>query len=312
MSEHAPADTRVVPAPAPRSEFGRPACLVHIYPPGPDAGRRYPLSAAALVIGRSEERDLRIDDPSVSRKHARICAAPGGGHAVEDLGSTNGTHVNHEPVRGGHPLRDGDYLRVGNRLYRYLAGGNVEAEYHEEIYRLAILDGLTGLPNRRAFNEFLEREVARSARHDRPLSVALFDVDRFKAVNDTRGHLCGDAVLRAVAGALQGLARAEDLCARYGGEEFALVLVEADHDAAVGAAERARAAVEQLRIAFEGAELSVTVSAGVATTCGDAAATPAGLLWAADGRLYEAKRDGRNRVVGVGDTTTVSIRTTLG
>jgi diguanylate cyclase (GGDEF)-like protein len=191
-------------------------------------------------------------------------------------------------------------VRVGNRLFRYLAGGNVEAEYHEEVYRLAIQDALTGLPNRRALDEFLGREAVRAERHARPLSVVLLDVDRFKAVNDAHGHLAGDAVLRGVAAALAGLTRAEDLCARYGGEEFALVLVEAGHADALAVAERARAAVAARRVRFDGSELAVTVSAGVAT-CGGAAATAAELLSAADGRLYAAKRGGRDRVVGEAD-----------
>ncbi len=308
MSEAAPTDTRVVAIPPPRQVANLPACLVHIYPPGSDAGRRYPLSTQVLSIGRSEDRELRIDDPSVSRKHARICPAEGGGHAIEDLGSTNGTSVNDERVASARHLKDGDYLRVGNRLYRYLAGGNIEAEYHDEIYRLTIVDGLTGLANRRALNEFLDREVSRSARHDRPLSVVLFDLDRFKNVNDQHGHLCGDVVLRAIAESLRGFARAEDLCARYGGEEFALVLVECDPYTAMETAERARRVVEQQMIHFEQTEITVTVSAGVATTRGDLGITPSGLLFAADGRLYEAKHDGRNRVVGEDGTSTVCIR----
>jgi two-component system, cell cycle response regulator len=298
MTAPDPIDTSLATPVAHRSASGLSACLVHIYPPGPDAGCRYPLAERPLLIGRADDRDVRIEDPSVSRRHARIAPAADGGHAVEDLGSTNGTQVNNEPVGEPRTLRDGDYVRVGNRLYRYLAGGNLEAEYHEEIYRLAVRDGLTGLPNRRALDEFLAREAARAHRHARPLSVVLFDVDRFKSVNDTRGHLCGDVVLREVGAILAAAARAEDQCARYGGEEFALVMVEADHAGALAAAERVRAAVEGHRFQFEGQELAVTISAGVATTCGGAPVRPIELLNAADGRLYAAKREGRNRVVG--------------
>jgi two-component system, cell cycle response regulator len=297
MTSPDPTDTSLATPIAPRTASGLSACLVHIYPPGSDAGRRYPLADRPILIGRADDRDVRIDDPSVSRRHARVAPADGG-HAVEDLGSTNGTQVNNEPVGEPRPLRDGDYLRVGNRLYRYLAGGNLEAEYHEEIYRLAVRDGLTGLPNRRALDEFLAREAARAHRHARPLSVVLFDVDRFKAVNDTYGHLCGDVVLREVGELLAAAARAEDLSARYGGEEFALVLVEADHAGALAVAERVRAAVEGHQFRFEGQNLAVTISAGVATTCGGAPVRPVELLNAADGRLYVAKREGRNRVVG--------------
>src|SRR5262245_20298571 len=113
------------------------ACLVHIYPSGPSMGRRYPLSATlSAVIGRGSDCAIHADENSVSRKHARVDPTPEGYLAV-DLGSTNGTFVNDKPIDRQF-LKDGDYLRVGNCIYRFLAGGNVEAEYHEEIYRLAI------------------------------------------------------------------------------------------------------------------------------------------------------------------------------
>src|SRR2546421_13129235 len=116
-----------------------------------------------------------------------------------------------------YKLKDGDYLRVGNWIFRYLTGGNVEAEYHEEIYRLAIIDALTGIHNKRYLSEFLDREVARSIRHGRPLAVVLFDIDHFKTINDTMGHLGGDFLLRELVARLKGKVRREDLFARYGG-----------------------------------------------------------------------------------------------
>ena len=184
-----PGDTRLsLRKAAPSGPTERPACLVHIYPTGPRLGSRHFLDFRPAQIGRAEDCDLRLDDDSVSRRHARIEFADGS-HVVADLGSTNGTRVNDHPAGNARALRDGDYLRVGGVIYRYLAGGNVEAEYHEEIYRLTIQDALTRLPNRRALDEFLGREAARAARHARPLSVLLLDLDRFKAVNDAHGHL---------------------------------------------------------------------------------------------------------------------------
>ncbi len=234
--ERTTADT-LFAQPRPPSGVCREACLVHIYPSGPSMGRRYPLSTTTgVVIGRGSDCTIHIDDHSVSRKHARV-EPHGKGYAAIDLGSTNGTFVNDQPVETRY-LEDGDYLRVGNGIYRFLAGGNVEAEYHEEIYRLAIIDGLTEIPNKRYFLEFLSRELSRSLRYHRPLALLMFDIDRFKVINDAHGHLCGDHILRDLASRLRDVIRAEELLARYGGEEFAVVLPECGHENAMIVAER--------------------------------------------------------------------------
>ncbi len=273
----------------------REACLVHIYPTGPTMGCRYPLSDRLLLIGRGDDCDIRLCDHSVSRKHARIEPAPDG-YFVSDQRSTNGTFVNDKQLDGPRLLRDGDYLRVGNCLYRYLAGGNIEAEYHEEIYRLTILDGLTQIHNARYLTEFLDREVVRSQRHNRPLSVLALDIDKFKSLNDSLGHLCGDFVLRELADVIRGNVRQEDLFARCGGEEFVLVLVETTGAGAVLLAERVRDAVARHQFRFESTPVNLTISIGVASTVGDATVSPTALRKAADEKLYEAKRTGRNRV----------------
>src|SRR5438067_5379550 len=144
------------------------ACLVYIYPTGPHMGTRYPLGDDPVHIGRQEDCAVRNADASVSRYHAQIVRGDGGEYFVTDLDSTNGTFVNNQR-RQEAVLRDGDYLRIGNCIYRFLAGGNIEAEYHEEIYRLTVLDGLTQVHNRRYLTEFFDREVVRSQRHGRPL-----------------------------------------------------------------------------------------------------------------------------------------------
>jgi diguanylate cyclase (GGDEF)-like protein len=273
---------------------GGDACLVNIYPTGPAMGTRYKLGASALILGRDDPCDIHLDDPSVSRRHDEIRAGVSG-HYVIDLQSTNGTFVNDRPAAVSK-LRDGDYLRVGNRIFRYLAGGNVESQYHEEIYRLTVLDGLTGAHNQRSLLEFLERELARSARHRRALSLVLFDIDHFKAINDHLGHLAGDYTLRELAGCLREAVDREQLFARYGGEEFAVVMPETPLDAAVRTAERLRVLVEQHPFWFDGREFAVTISLGAFTTWGDAPLTPAELIRRADEKLYAAKNAGRNRV----------------
>ncbi|MBP3960538.1 GGDEF domain-containing protein [Gemmata sp. G18] len=273
----------------------REACLVHIYPTGPTMGCRYPLTDRPLVLGRGEDSDIRLTDHSVSRKHALIEPAVDGYH-VSDQNSTNGTFVNDKQLETSRLLSDGDYLRVGNCLYRYLAGGNIEAEYHEEIYRLTILDGLTQIHNQRYLDEFLEREVVRSQRHHRPLSVLAIDIDKFKTINDSLGHLCGDFVLRELAGVIRGIVRQEDLFARSGGEEFVVVLVETTLEGALQVAERIREAVAEHQFRFETTPVNLTISIGLASTMGDDNASTTDLRHTADQKLYEAKRTGRNRV----------------
>lgn len=284
-----------ITAPAkPISVSNRNACLVHIYPTGPGMGARYTLSDTPLVIGRGSDCEIRINDHSVSRRHARIQPGADGYYAV-DLQSTNGTYVNDSPA-SICKMKDGDYLRVGNCIYRFLTGGNVEAEYHEEIYRLTIIDALTDIHNKRYFLEFLDRELSRSSRYDRPLSLVMIDIDRFRVINEEMGHLGGDCTLREMAARIKGTIRKEELFARYGGEEFAVVLPETTSEGAVCVAERLRCAVAQEPFIYEARSYNVTISAGVATTRGERNITCHDLIREADQRLYQAKHEGRNRV----------------
>jgi two-component system cell cycle response regulator len=280
-------------APALRAEGGGEAVLVVLY--GPNPGRRYALAAGETVIGRSAEATLALDAESVSRRHARIHCADGAA-TIEDLGSTNGSYVNDRKVeRCG--LKDGDIIRIGAAILKFLAGSNIEAAYHEEIYRLTILDGLTGVHNKRFFLEFLEREISRAQRHAAMLALVLFDLDHFKRVNDTHGHLGGDAVLKEIGRRLTPRIRREDLLARYGGEEFACVLPDTTRAGASIFAEALRILMEREPVAYQGARIAVTISLGVAMLSPDEPASTHDLIRRADERLYEAKRLGRNRVV---------------
>ena len=168
-----------------------------------------------------------------------------------------------------------------------------------ELQRQAASDPLTGVLNRRAFRERVERDVARARRHGRSLSIAMIDIDHFKRLNDTMGHAMGDRFLIAVAQAVSSRLRAEDLFARYGGEEFIVALSETDGPGALIAAERLRAAIEAVRLTYEGTERGVTASIGVATF-GKRLDTLDAVIDAADQALYRAKSGGRNRVVADG------------
>jgi diguanylate cyclase (GGDEF)-like protein len=271
-----------------------PAYLVHIYPHGPGFGSRHGLGNTDLLIGRDDDCHIHVNDKSVSRHHARI-QREREGFWVIDLGSTNGTHVNDLPVFKTL-LEDGDYLRVGCSIFRFLAGDNVETEYYEEIHRLTIIDALTGSHNKRFLLEFLDQELKRSNRYGRPLALTLFDIDRFKSINDRFGHLAGDFVLRELGALVRGNIRKEELFARYGGEEFALVMPETNQDGATRAAERHRQAVAEHPFEFENQPLQVTVSMGVAATQGNQALAATEFIRQADEKLYLAKQAGRNCV----------------
>ena len=287
--------TQQVELKRPLSRTCRNACLVHIYPTGLAMGTRHLLEKETIILGRGDDCDITVLDNSVSRRHVRFDLDVEG-YLVTDLGSTNGTFVNDTPAKQT-PLADGDYVRAGNILYRFLAGGNVEAEYHEELYRLAIHDALTGLYNKRYLMDYLQREIDRSARYGRPLALILFDIDHFKVINDTMGHLAGDMALRDLADRIRSKICKDDLLARYGGEEFAAVLTETDRATAADLAEQLRKTVEDRPFTFEARPYPVTISLGVAATLGDEPIFPHELIRRADDCLYRAKREGRNRVI---------------
>jgi diguanylate cyclase (GGDEF)-like protein len=276
--------------PAPELIGGR-ACLVVIY--GPELGKRSALGTDVFEIGRSNKCELPIDQESISRHHARI-TYDGERHSVQDLGSTNGTYVNDQAVKSC-TLRDGDQIKVGRSILKYMHGDNVEANYHEEIYRLMTTDALTQTYNRRYFNEALEREFTRSMRYKRALSLIIFDIDFFKKVNDTYGHVAGDSVLRQLAIVVKPRLRQQDVLARVGGEEFAVLLPEVDGAGGRIAGEKVRRLVEAARFTIDQREFSCTVSVGTAEWTPEMHA-PIALYDAADKRLYEAKQSGRNRV----------------
>ena len=266
---------------------------------GPNAGAIHSLVTDENVIGRGKECTLRIVDPGISRRHARVVRQAPGKYVVEDLGSSNGTSVGGARIAGQHPLVEGDRVGVGPNIeLRFGFTDEAEEGALRRLYESSVLDALTGAYNRKHFEERLASEVAYAKRHATPLSLLLFDLDHFKRVNDTFGHLGGDHVLRTIGGLVKRTLRVEDVFARYGGEEFAVIARGIDVAKAYLFAERIRITVETAKIVFNGLLVPVTISLGVASLacCGEGATTEA-LIGKADERLYVAKGTGRNRTV---------------
>ncbi|WP_224369969.1 GGDEF domain-containing protein [Hyalangium versicolor] len=268
------------------------AALVVIY--GLDLGRKHDLKQPEVTIGRSSKADICVDQEAVSRNHAQITNSKKGVR-IKDLGSTNGTFVNDELVEGERHLRNGDLVKIGRTIFKYIAGGNIEAAYHDEIYRLTTMDGLTQVHNRRYFDEQIDRELSRSRRYERVLSLVMMDIDYFKQINDEHGHLAGDYVLKQLASTVRTKIRREDVFARYGGEEFAIILPEIDLKGAKLLSEKVRQLIAKQHFSFDKNHIPVTVSVGVATLQPQHREA-ADLVRAADAKLYDAKTGGRNRV----------------
>jgi diguanylate cyclase (GGDEF)-like protein len=267
------------------------ACVVVIH--GEGLGKRIDVDEKPIIVGRSQECDLHIPHPSVSRQHCSIWR-DAEGYRVRDLGSTNRTRVNEQRIDGAM-LADGDHITIGETILKFISHASVEARYHEEVYQLATHDALTELCNRRHFLELLDKEIARAERHARPLALAIVDVDHFKRVNDEHGHIAGDGVLKRIAEVLRAHVRGEDIAARIGGEEFAVLLPEESPAAARAFAEQLREAIAAETFAPGGVPRRMTVSIGLADLSATRA-TRSALMRAADEALYAAKEGGRNLV----------------
>src|SRR5688500_13009126 len=264
-----------------------------------------PLERDEVIIGRALEADVRLNDFRASRLHARITTE----HATEtaeisyritDLGSTNGTMVNGETITQV-VLQDGDKIVIGDHLFRFDMLDEIDREFQQQIHRLLAHDELTGLLTSKSFFSELRRESARAEDESRPFCVLMMDLDHFKEVNDTYGHLVGSKTLEETGRVIKEALRAGDVASRFGGEEFAAFLLEANYAQGLVAAERVRLAVAEHEFsasrtgsADAPATHKITISIGVAAYPDDAT-DPIELVELADSALYRAKRSGRNR-----------------
>ncbi|HVF49500.1 MAG TPA: GGDEF domain-containing protein [Pyrinomonadaceae bacterium] len=266
-----------------------------------------PLERDEVILGRALEADVRVNDARASRMHARIRterdpATAQTRYRITDLNSTNGTLLNGKAVKEAF-LQEGDKLLIGEHLLRFDLLDDIDREFQRHIHRLLAHDELTGLLTSKSFFSELRREAARAETESRPFCVLMMDLDHFKEVNDTHGHLVGSQTLEDVGAVITRALRAGDVAARFGGEEFAAFLLNADCAQGMVAAERVRTAIEAHIFSAtrrgatneEARPLRITISIGVANFPDDAR-DPIELVELADTALYRAKHMGRNCV----------------
>lgn len=277
---------------------GKRACLVVLQ--GTEIGNIIPLEKGVLLIGRSPECNTVLLEDGISRVHARIKVSALGEVVIQDMNSTNGTFVEGRRIRKA-TLEAGDKVLLGrNTVLKYVLQDELDELYQQEMYESSTRDALTGVHNRKYLNERILADLSYAKRHSVAFTFIIFDIDKFKKVNDTFGHQSGDNVLVAVAGNVAQMIRTEDVLGRYGGEEFAIIALKLDYSGGVALGERIRKQVAQTMIPAQDEPdqvINVTVSLGVATVDADAEVDAETVVQIADRNLYQAKQSGRNRVV---------------
>jgi len=257
------------------------------------------LDGSVCVVGRDPSCKLRLRDESISRFHSSIKQHKNGAVTIKDLNSTNGTYVGGRQ-RDIAELKDGDKILLGqDTLIKYQLQDSIDKNYHDELYVYSTRDGLTGLYNRRSSMERIRTNMSYAKRHSFPVSLLMLDIDHFKRVNDTYGHLAGDQVLATVAKIALSTVRTEDILGRYGGEEFILFALHTDLAGSEVLAERIRSKIEQEIIVIEDDPRSIrtTVSIGIASIVSGNDYHLDKLISVADINLYKAKDRGRNCIV---------------
>jgi len=278
-----------------------------------------PLEREQVILGRALEADVRINDSRVSRRHACVdtiydAQTKATEYVLTDLTSRNGTLLNGQKVKK-ETLQHGDKITVGEHILRFEMLDEIDREYQRQIRRLLSHDDLTGLLSSRSFFSELRREAERAKLEKRIFCVLMMDIDFFKNVNDTYGHLTGSKTIEEIGQCITQSLRSGDAAARFGGEEFAAFLLDAELAQGLVAAERIRSEIENFEFSIirqgkPSEKHHITISIGVATFPIDSK-DPIELVEHADSALYRAKRMGRNRVCAYQDLSSEEIHKTL-
>jgi diguanylate cyclase (GGDEF)-like protein len=274
-------------------------CLLFLT--GFEAGRVQALGfdPRSWTIGRNDDCDVILNNPEISRLHAHLELHPDGSVHIRDEGSVNGTFVNNYRVEE-EALHSDDKVQFGPYvLLKLVFQDEEELHHYQQLHARATTDHLTALMNRRSFFQALQREWSYAKRHLKQLALIMLDIDLFKHVNDTYGHMRGDEVLVEFSNRVKNQTRVEDYIARLGGEEFAVLLRETDLQGAMIVAQRVRKAIADTPFNLStGESVTITVSGGV-TSYGPRELhqqSTEDFVADADAQLYQAKESGRDRV----------------
>lgn len=274
-----------------------PPALVMLVGPQSSIGRQWPIEESEKIIGRSPNAFIYVDDRSVSKSHVKILLNAGD-VSIMDLESTNKTIVNGKVLEALVPykLKNNDQVKMGNIILKFLERGSIETVAAAQSFDRGLKDALTGIANRGAFQARAEESFKRSSLLAIPLSLLIFDLDKFKSINDNYGHPAGDYVLAELAHVVRDkLIRSSDFFARVGGEEFTLILLGSNTTQAQEIGERIRATIQNHNFVFEDKKLPVTISLGLSTKS-EADTGWQALYERADKALYQSKNTGRNKL----------------
>lgn len=265
-----------------------------------DFGKIFILKNRKITIGRSEENDIVLHDPRVSKHHCEINIDMREDLEVDeitlsDIFSTNGTYLNGDVIEHSS-LKFGDKIRLGSSILLFNSCDEVEETYQSTLFDIATIDSLTCLFNRRYILNDLDNQVTLAKRYKRRFSLILFDIDDFKIINDKFGHQSGDEYLKLITAKIYEGLREQDKAGRVGGEEFLVILPETDAKGAEILANRIRKNIEKAVLTYKKNSIKATVSAGIIEISHESVKTE-NVFDIVDEALYKAKEQGKNKVV---------------
>jgi|YelNatPaOPRAMG01_1025707.scaffolds.fasta_scaffold13971_2 diguanylate cyclase (GGDEF)-like protein len=263
---------------------------------GDQIGKVFDLNKQHNIIGRTKDADIHLNSSTVSRRHAEIIINSKGSIIIEDLNSSNGTYVNGKRILKAE-LHDGDIFSVGIYKLKLTSLSEHDTVFFKHLKDRAEKDALTGIYNKTSVMQLLDTILEEAANNKKQVSVAMVDIDFFKKINDTYGHLAGDMILKDIARLFSLHLRSMDTIGRFGGEEFLIIFDRTSLQDAKLICNRLLKVIRDHSTIYEGNSISVTVSIGLASNENKDIANAESLIKLADEKLYLAKEKGRNQIV---------------